>query len=177
MYIAYIQIVILLVVALISDIKTHKIKNSITYLFSLTGLLTNVILYGVHGFLSSIAGWLIPFLLLIALYAAGMLGAGDIKLFSAVGCATGPWFVVASIVFSFLLGGVIAAVILFIRRNTRVRFKGLWNYIKACFLTQSLMEYKNNDKSVSSGRFPFTIAITPGVLMQLALTLTKIRLL
>lgn len=177
MYIAYIQIFILLVLALISDIKTHRIKNSITYIFSLMGLITNTLLFGVQGLLLSFTGWLIPFLLLIALYAAGMLGAGDIKLFSAIGCIAGPIFAVLVILFSFILGGIIAAVILLIRKNTKDRFKGMWSYIKACFLTQSLMGYKNDDQDDRHGRFPFTIAIVPGVLTQLVFTLTKINLL
>lgn len=176
MYIAYIQIVMLLVLALISDIKTHRIKNSITYIFSLTGLLTNIIIFGVHGLLISLAGWLTPFLLLIVLYFAGILGAGDIKLFSAIGCIAGPIFAILVILFSFILGGIIAAVILLIRKNTKDRFKVLWSYIKACFLTQSLIVYKNDDHDDRHGRFPFTIAIVPGVLTQLAFSLTKISL-
>jgi len=72
---------------------------------------------GVRGLLDSLLGIIVPFLLLIVLYALRMLGAGDVKLFSAIGAVLGVRAALWIMAYSFLAGGVIALIILIINRN------------------------------------------------------------
>jgi prepilin peptidase CpaA len=175
MIIVYSELVLLLIVSLVNDIKTQRINNKITYLFSAAGILTNCVLFGVKGFILSIAGWIIPFLLLFILYALKMIGAGDIKLFSAIGAIEGTTFAVYSIAFSFVFGGLMGVLIMSTRKNMKVRFKKLLNYIKACLLSVKLLPY-DDFKKEDSGHFPFACAAVPGALVQLTLILSGIKM-
>jgi len=165
--IKYIELIILMSLALISDIKTYKIKNKIVYPFTLIGLMTNLYSNGLEGLLFSLKGMIIPVLLLIIFFALRMLGAGDIKLFSAIGAIMGLGFVLQAIIYSFLTGGVIALLIIIARKNGMKRFKYFFQYLKSCFLTVSILPYTDfNDKN-DGGKFRFTFAIIGGVGLSL----------
>lgn len=165
--IKYIELIILIVLALISDIKTYKIKNNIVYPFILIGFMTNLYINGLEGVGFSFKGMLAPFLILIVFFALRMLGAGDIKLFSAIGAVMGLEFVLQVIIYSFLTGGTIAFLLIIIRKNGVKRFKYFFQYLKSCFLTLSILPYTDfNDKS-DGGKFRFVFAIIGGVVLNL----------
>ena len=162
-----IEILVLLAICTVSDVKTRKIKNSVTYTFIAVGMFANTAANGLKGLGFSLAGVCIPLLILLLFYKLRMLGAGDVKLFAAVGAIAGGRFVFRSILYSFLFGGVAGIITLALRRNATERFKSLLEYIKSCYLTFRLMEYENSASGNSGGRFPFTYAAVPGILLQL----------
>ena len=143
MIIKYIELFILLMLALISDIKTYKIKNNIVYPFIILGLLTCLYSNGLEGVKESFIGILLPILLLFLFYLLRMLGAGDIKLFSAIGAIMGSRFVLYTIIYSILSGGIISLGILIVRRNGRKRLAYLLRYLKVSFSTCTIMPYEN----------------------------------
>jgi len=57
--------------------------------------------------------------LLLALLSRGGIGGGDVKLAALMGLYLGPWGIVRSLVFAFLLGGVISGLLLLSRRRGR----------------------------------------------------------
>jgi prepilin peptidase CpaA len=91
-----------------------------------------------------------------------MLGAGDIKLFCAIGAIMGAKFALWSIAFSFIAGGFIGAIIMIFRKNALLRFKCLLNYIKTCFLTLSLSPYGDFDGNSAGAKFPYACAAALG---------------
>jgi len=157
---------VLIVLSLISDIKTYKIKNYIILPFILFGMIINCIIYGSRGALISLWGMAAPVFILFVFYALRMLGAGDIKLFSAIGAIMGIKFVLYSIAFSFIAGGGIALVILSINRDWKNRMSYLFNYFKCCFLANSLLPYTDFDGKKDGGKFHFTLAIACGVIVS-----------
>lgn len=167
--IKYFEITILLILALISDIKTYKIKNSILYPFIILGVITNFHLNGLDGVFFSLKGVITPFLLLIIFFILRMLGAGDIKLFSAIGSIMGGELVLYTILYAFLVGGLIALLLMIIRKNGGNRLKHLFQYLKSCLITHSVLPYTDfNDKN-DGGKFRFTIAIVCGVCIEIYL--------
>lgn len=128
----------------------------------LAGIATNTIFFGVNGFIFSITGCLVPVLLLIIFFALRMLGAGDIKLFAAIGSIMGLEFVLYNMAYSFLAGGVIALGILTVNRNGAQRFRHLWRYLKSCFLTLSLQPYTNFEDKSDRAKFRFSYAVACG---------------
>lgn len=173
--ILYIEMFLLSAAASINDIRAGKISNIIVYPFMTIGLLTNILFSGTSGFIRSLLGIAIPFILLISLYAIGFLGAGDIKLFCAIGSIGGPGFVLGCMAFSFLTGGVIAFIIMLLRKNLRHRFALLMEYIKNCFLTITIRPYTISKKQNDGGGFPFAPAAAIGTLICIVLRVSRGR--
>lgn len=160
----------MIIVAVISDVKTYKIKNLIVIFFIITGLLTNLLLDGLPSLSSSILATIIPVPLLIVLFALKMLGAGDIKLFCTIGAITGMNFNLYCMAYSFIAGGIIALVIMLLGKSFRKRGRYLLNYIKSCFLTGALLPYSDFINKDDGSVFRFSYAIACGV----AITILKL---
>ncbi|MCM1272573.1 MAG: A24 family peptidase [Clostridium sp.] len=71
--------------AVIYDIKTFCIPNRLTGCGCICGMAYSTLLNGAKGILDSLCGMLCPVILFMMLYAANVIGAGDIKLFAAMG--------------------------------------------------------------------------------------------
>jgi prepilin peptidase CpaA len=99
-----------------SDFRTRHIPNWITVSGALTGLALQTLSAGLHGTLTSVAGTVLGVGVFLGLFIAGGLGAGDVKLFGAVGALVGPGALVFVFVFTGLLGGV-AAILLAVYRG------------------------------------------------------------
>ncbi|RCX11238.1 prepilin peptidase CpaA [Anaerobacterium chartisolvens] len=167
MGVKYAGLGLLMLLALICDYKIYRIKNAVVVPFIVAGILTNTVLGGPEGLKSSISGILLPVLLLIVFFALRMLGAGDIKLFSAVGSIMGAEFVMYAMAYSFISGGVIAVLIIALRKNGKERLRHLVAYIKSCFLSFSLLPYTDFEDKSDGAKFRFSYAIACGTLIQI----------
>lgn len=165
-----IEVIILLTLAIASDARTYKISNKIILLFLVVGFLTNFYLTGISGIVLSFYGAIIPVLLLFILYVLKMLGAGDIKLFSAIGSIMGLEFILFTISYSFVCGGIIALFLIIIRKNSKQRFQYLFNYLKSCFITFSLQPYTDFEDKSDGSKFRFSYAIACGTILNLVIT-------
>ncbi|HYE81881.1 MAG TPA: prepilin peptidase [Clostridia bacterium] len=157
----------LLLLSLLSDLKTYKIKNSITFSFMLAGLAVNLAFEGYKGLVFSLQGILLPAVCLIILYAVRVVGAGDIKLLSAVGAVMGSGFALYAAVYSFICGGLIASCIILLRNNWKERFSYLFAYIKSCFLSMELLQYSDFHDIKETGRFHFSVAVASGTVLAI----------
>lgn len=152
----------LLLLALISDLRTYKIKNSITYSFMFVGMAVNLSGEGLKGLLFSLQGIILTAVCLFILYIIRVVGAGDVKLLCAVGALMGAPFALSAAICSFICGGFIASGIILARHNRSERFKYFIQYIKSCFLTMKLLHYTDFKDIGESGKFHFSIAIASG---------------
>lgn len=160
---------ILLVLAAATDTTARKVSNIITVTFAVFGFLINCCSRGIYGIADSAAGWLLPVLLLYILYAASMLGAGDIKLLAAVGAIMGARFVLVCSAFSFIAGGIIALPLLVLRKNGLQRFSYFAAYCKSCFYTGCLQEYQQFHTADPKSVFRFSYAVVCGALITIVL--------
>lgn len=173
MTIRYIELALLVIPAVISDFRTYKIDNRLIVAFLIAGALTGLMEEGPSGLLSSLLGASLPLLLLFWLYLLGMLGAGDIKLFCSVGAVAGFGFIPWCIAWSFLSGGVVALTVMLARRNVVQRVRYLGSYLKACFLSGSILEYSEISDKSGGAKFHFSAAIALGSAIQVILTLLQ----
>jgi prepilin peptidase CpaA len=148
--------------ALISDFRTYKIKNSITYSFMLVGLAANLAMEGSKGMMLSLQGIILPVAGLLVLYMTRIIGAGDIKLLGAVGAIMGAGFALYAMVYSFICGGVIASLLILIRRNGVERFKYLFSYLKGCLILLKPLQYTDFTDKQGGEKFHFSIAVALG---------------
>lgn len=101
-------LIVVVVAAAITDLRSRRIPNWITVSGAVLGLALQVMDGGIRGALLCLGGALLGFGIFIAFYIAGGMGAGDVKLFSAVGALAGPSALIIIFVLTGLLGGVAA---------------------------------------------------------------------
>ena len=90
---------------MVFDLKTGKIPNWYNLAWLIYGLVLIGFLEGGKGLMLGAMGGLIPVIGLMVLFAWGVLGAGDIKLFGVIGVFVGL-DVVWIVIYSFLLCGI-----------------------------------------------------------------------
>lgn len=158
-----------LLLSLISDLRTYKINNVITYGFMAAGLTINLLAEGPKGMMFSMQGIIIPVACLLLLYMMRMLGAGDIKLFSAIGAVMGAGFALYAMAYSFICGGIIASFLILVRRNGVKRFKYLITYLRCCFISMKPLQYTEFERNQDKGSFHFSIAAATGTVAAVLL--------
>lgn len=156
----FIIVIFALAIGLYQDIKHRKIKNSLTGFTLLIGLILSV-LGGLDTLIDSFLGIIIPFSILIIFYFLKMLGAGDVKLFCALGSVMGKTWAINCMIASILSGGILALGIMIFNRNFLNRMKHLLTYLKNLILLQKIIPYEEYDPT-EKATFPFAIAITIG---------------
>lgn len=166
MIVKFLELLVLLTLALLSDRRIYKIKNKIVYPFIILGVITNIYFSGLEGAKQSLLGIVIPIVLLFIIYVLRMLGAGDVKLFSAIGSIMGVRFVIYAMAYSIIAGGLIALIILIINKNGRSRMKYLIEYLKNSIITFKLYPYENFNNKNDGIKFHFSYAIFCGTLFQ-----------
>lgn len=97
--------------ASVTDLWKFKVYNILTIPTLLAGLAASTFLGGWDGLASGVLGASLGFGLLVVFYAAGGVGAGDVKLLAAIGAWLGPYLTYQVFVASALFGGVYALVL------------------------------------------------------------------
>jgi prepilin peptidase CpaA len=90
------------------DVRYRRIPNAFVLATLASGLIINTIYGGWQGTLASLAGCAIAFMLMFMLHIFGAMGAGDVKLFAAVGSLTGAHLVLPTFLVVILTGGALA---------------------------------------------------------------------
>src|SRR5438105_14206090 len=101
-----ITLIVLVSAAAWTDLRTRRIPNWITVSGAIAGLTLHIVYGGLSGAVHSLAGAALGLAIFFGLYAAGGMGAGDVKLFGAVGAFAGPQVLVFVFFFTGLLGGI-----------------------------------------------------------------------
>ena len=92
------------------DVRYRRIPNAFVLATLVSGLLMNAVLNGLGGLGSSVGGCLVAFGMMFALHLFGAMGAGDVKLFAAIGSVVGYSLVLPTFVVVVLTGGVLAVI-------------------------------------------------------------------
>ncbi len=121
-----------LVTATITDLKSQRIYNWLTFPLMLAGLIFHTIVGGLDGFLLSAAGFGLGLGIMIVPFLLGMMGAGDVKLMAGIGAWIGAANTFNAFFFTCLAGGAYALVVLFRHRE---HAKGVLLNIKATLMT------------------------------------------
>ncbi len=115
--------------AVLYDLELGLIPNALTVTGLAMGLVWQLSCHGILGLLLFFGGALLPVLLLGVLYYFRMIGAGDIKLFMALGAFLGPGGVLSCILRSAVIGAAFALFLLLSRRILTERLQYFLCYI------------------------------------------------
>ena len=92
------------------DVRYRRIPNAFVLAAFCGGVAMNTMLGGVQGAYSSLMGCGLAFVLMFMFHVFGAMGAGDVKLFAAIGAVTGVQLVVPTFIIVILTGGLLAVV-------------------------------------------------------------------
>ncbi|WP_106766706.1 A24 family peptidase [Paenibacillus faecalis] len=162
MEMAYAFCAVFLAAAFYTDVRTMTISNLLTVPAMALGLAYHGVTNGWEGILFSVKGWAVGFLIVLVMYFIGAVGAGDVKLFGAIGAWCGLWFTLQAIVYSVLFAGAIGLFILIWRRETFKRLRRLVINVAGVFILKNLSPWRSHQEEHL--RFPFMIAVLPGVI-------------
>ena len=98
-----------------TDLWKFKVYNALTFPTLVLGLAVSAWLGGFAGLFSSLLGAALGLGLLVVFFAAGGVGAGDVKLLMAVGAWLGPYLTYQVFIASALSAGLYAVVLVWLR--------------------------------------------------------------
>ena len=90
------------------DLWTRRVPNPLTMGFAATGVAYAAFGIGGLSIGASLAGLALGLALMLPGHLIGATGAGDVKLFAAVGALLGPVHILTAFIYTALAGGVIA---------------------------------------------------------------------
>ena len=128
-----------LIIAVVGDIRFHKIPNALTYPAMLAGIAWHGMVSGVEGVYFSLGGIGAGIALLIVFFLLGGMGAGDVKPMGAVGGFLGPDGVFAAVIFTALIGGVYALILLGRRGHLKDAVKRYSGMVRTFIATGKLI--------------------------------------
>jgi len=162
MTLPYVVLAALLAAAFYKDVKHSIIPNALTGSGTAFAFVYYLAVDGWNGLLFSLGGFAAGFGLMLALYMCGAVGAGDVKLFGAIGALAGPRFVVVGAVHSVVFAGAIGLVLMLAKRQLLIRLRrALYALTGFVWLKDAgaLVRLKQTDGMT----FPFMYAVLPGI--------------
>ncbi|WP_147534436.1 A24 family peptidase [Bacillus marasmi] len=159
-----ILLLIILVVSFVTDLKNRRILNIITFPTMAIGLTYHTITAGWAGFSFSGLGLLLGLGLLFIPYLLDGMGAGDVKLLAAIGALKGTAFVFGAFLFTAIIGGIIALMIL-------IGKKELLSTLKRIIFFTKIKTLSGLDRSEYHHAFPYGVAIVLGTVTQLGVNI------
>jgi prepilin peptidase CpaA len=152
-------LIVILTIAVITDLLYHKIPNALTFPVIFYGLIYHIYLMGFDGFLFSAGGLLVGLALLLFLNIGGMMGAGDVKLMGAIGSILGPEGVFKAFLFTAVVGGIYALIVLAYHGQLLDFFKRMALSLKVSLLKRGPTLIPNENKETPILCYGIAIAI------------------
>jgi prepilin peptidase CpaA len=109
---------------------------------------------------ASLLGFYVGLLLMLPAHLVGATGAGDVKLFAAVGAIIGPAHIVTAFFYTALAGGVMAIIVALRRRRLRRTVGGTARLIATAAANAHEIE-----SPLENNRFAYAPAIAVGAML------------
>lgn len=160
---------IILIAAVVNDLRFQKIPNLLTYPAMAVALGCHVVMNGLDGLLFSAGGLAMGIAVFILPFLMGGMGAGDAKLMGAAGAVLGARGVFIAFLFTAITGGVYALILLLIKRQ---HFKGFFTRqaatLKTFIFTKQFILIPG-DEDEKQPRLCYGIAIALGTMFSVFL--------
>lgn len=162
--------VVILLTAAGTDLICYRIKNELIFVGMMTGItlwMTDPPAGGIH----LLSGILLPVLVCWIPFRMHALGAGDVKLFSVIGCLNGGRDALCCITFSFLLAAGFSLGRLLSRRRLRSSLFDCFHYFQEIVSSGKIFPYPG--RKAPDHRFHFSVFIFLGYLVFLGVNVCK----
>ncbi|HEX8845484.1 MAG TPA: A24 family peptidase [Pyrinomonadaceae bacterium] len=149
------------------DVRYRRIPNAFVIATLTSGLIINTIYGGLNGTLMSLGGCAVAFILMFVLHVFGAMGAGDVKLFAAVGSLMGAQLVLPTFLVVILTGGALALLLTLRSGAVRTTMQRVLQILVGLLPGWEMPRF-----AVPADRrhtIPYGVAITFGSLISLAI--------
>jgi len=153
----------ILLVATVTDLRSRRIPNLLTYPAMLLALALHTQAQGLPGLFFALTGLALGLGLMLLPFLLGVMGAGDVKLMAAAGAFLGATGVLKAFLFTSLAGGAYALVVLALRPAVLARMLCAMRDTFGLFLATRQFVYSPAD----TGRLPklaYGVAIAIGTI-------------
>lgn len=143
----------------IVDLYTRRIPNRLTFGVALLGLVLAASPWGSRTLTQAALGLIVGLALMLPGHVIGATGAGDVKLFAALGTFLGPKAIAFAFLYTALAGGVIAVAVAMQRRLLRQTLGRTADLVLTAGANVGAIEHS------SGNRFAYAPAIAVGSLV------------
>jgi len=155
-----------MLLAAASDLRSRRIPNWLTLPALLAALLASPWFGAAGGPLAAMAGATMALALLVAPYALGGVGAGDVKALMVLGAWLGPEAVLGVAAWALVAGCALALIVL-VRSGEIAVYARRWRRTLSNMLNLRRIGYEPPAAgSTSAGGIPFAVAIAVGLAAQ-----------
>ena len=154
-------------VACVHDIRSRRIPNYVTFSSSLLAVAYGVVVGGWMGLAAAVGGWSLGIALFLPFFLLRGMGAGDVKLMSALGAWTGPASLISLTFYTAISGGIMALCLVVWRRQLAATLRNLWLllcHFRIAGLKPMAELSLENKKALS---LPYGLPITAGAILTL----------
>ncbi|MFT5642670.1 MAG: prepilin peptidase CpaA [Janthinobacterium sp.] len=163
-------LVVLLMLAAISDLRTRRIPNRLILTGLIVSLTLQILAGGVAGMVAWGLGLLVAGSLFMLLYAMRAMGAGDVKLMAMAGAFLGPASAFGALLTTLVAGGLLAFIVTLRNGTLRHTLANLrLMALNTLFKTIQGIAPQIDALPGSAGHLPYGIAIAVGTLAHLLL--------
>lgn len=155
----------MLIPASLFDIKRYCVPNALVVAALLVSLVWRFEVQGIVGLFPWLTGMFIPFILTYFFFKCRMLGASDVKLFSAVGSMFGAYISLRVILYTLILGAIFSIVKMIVYKNAYTRFSYFIAYVKRCLINKAFFPYHDFKKGDFSASLPMVVPMSLAVII------------
>lgn len=148
----------------VTDVMTRRIPNKLTYLGMMVAIAGRFALQGWHGLGNAIAGGLLAGGAFLFFFLIHAMGAGDVKLITAVGCLAGAGPAIEIVFASAIAGGIFAIIYSLWLGRLRTVLVNAGNLIRFHAAVGAEVHPSLNLSNPMAARMPYGVAIAAGVL-------------
>jgi len=160
-------LLILLAIAVWTDLQRHRIPNIVSLGGIVLGVVTHTWYSGFPGFLTGIGGTAVGMGVFLPFYLLRGMGAGDVKLMGTVGAFLGPKYGLLASGLCLGAGGVLALIILISRGGLAPLANRYMSTLKCLLVTGKVSHTPPDPNEVAAVKFPYATAIGIGTLVTL----------
>ena len=151
------------IIATYMDVRYRRIPNKVVLITLIGGLALNSFFGGWHGLVLSLGGGALAFALMFIFHVFGTMGAGDVKLFAAIGAIFGSSLVLPTLVVVALTGGALAICQMIYSRRVVATMSGVFFFVYGLLPGQKVPRFEvPADRSVT---LPYAVPICCGSLI------------
>lgn len=142
------------------DLFTRRVPNQLTLPLAATGVLFAAC--GISGLTigASLVGFVLGLALMLPGHLFGATGAGDVKLFAAIGALIGPGPILTAFFYTAIAGGALALVVAIRRRRLRRTLGGAARLVATAAANAGAIE-----SPLENNRFAYAPAIAVGTML------------